>query len=96
MPSVQRAYDDLEGDNLQFLLISLDTSAAPVESYMKENGFRFPVLLDVDAAVARKFGVAGTPTTFVIDRHGDIIAKATGPVEFDHPDFRSYLRTLLE
>jgi len=44
--------------------------------------------------VARQFGARGVPTTYVINRHGAIVAHGFGPVAFDSPAFVQYLQTL--
>jgi hypothetical protein len=44
--------------------------------------------------VARKFGVRGVPSTYVINRQGAIVAHGFGPVDFDSPAFGQYLQAL--
>ena len=44
--------------------------------------------------MARPFGVRDVPTTYVINRHGAIVAHGFGPVAFDSPAFVQYLQTL--
>jgi peroxiredoxin len=95
MPSVQRVHDDFAKADLVFLAASVDASASPVESYLQETGFTIPVVLDKDAAVARRFGVVGTPTTFLISRDGNIVTSSYGPLDFDSHEFRRYLAKLI-
>jgi hypothetical protein len=44
--------------------------------------------------IARKFGVRGVPTTYVINRQGAIMAHGFGPIDFDSPAFVQYIQTL--
>jgi hypothetical protein len=44
--------------------------------------------------IARKFGGRGVPTTYVINRHGAIVAHGFGPVDFDSLAFVQYIQTL--
>ena len=44
--------------------------------------------------VARKFGVRGVPTTYVINRQGAIVAHGFGPIDFASPAFVQYIQTL--
>jgi len=46
----------------------------------------FPVLFDSDAVSMEKWQVKGLPTTYIIDSNGQIIYRAVGGREFDHPD----------
>jgi peroxiredoxin len=96
MPSVQRVHNDFKNNgNVVVLMISVDSSRAPVDAYLAENGYAMPVVLDANIQVASKFGVLGTPTTFIINRQGNIVASGFGPVDFDKPVFRKYLQALI-
>ena len=46
---------------------------------MDRNKLTFPALIDSDSRVSRLYGVRGTPTRFLIDRHGKLIAGSVGP-----------------
>ena len=48
-----------------------------------------PMVLDAKLGLASKFGVLGTPTTFIVNRQGNIIASGIGPIDFDRPGFRN-------
>lgn len=39
---------------------------------MQKNGYTFPVLLDMDRAVTKKYSVKATPTNILIDKNGII------------------------
>jgi hypothetical protein len=77
-------------------MVSVDGSRAPVDAYLAENGYTMPVVLDDSIEVAGKFGVSGTPTTFIINRQGKIVAVGFGALDFDQVEFRDYLQTLIE
>jgi hypothetical protein len=94
MPSVQRAHGQTKGQKVVVLIVSVDASRAPVEAYLKDNRYTIPTPLDLNAEVAGKFGVVGTPTTFIINKQGNIVASGFGPVDFDRPEFRKYLQAL--
>ena len=52
--------------------------ATEVSQFMAEHGLRFTVLLDPDGALARRWGVAGVPATFVLDAAGRITYATMG------------------
>ena len=96
MPSVQRVHNDFKNDrNIVVLMISVDGSRAPVDAYLAENGYTMPVVLDAKIEVASKFAVLGTPTTFIVNRQGNIVASDFGPLDFDRAEFRNYLKALI-
>jgi peroxiredoxin len=95
---VQRVHDRLQDQEKKavMLAISIDgTGANAVKPYMAEHGFSFPTLLDQRMEVARQFGVRGTPTTIIVNRNGEIVARAVGPFDLDSQPFTEYLEGLL-
>lgn len=46
--------------------------AREVAAYLKKEGFDVPVIVDPDGDIARRFGVRGTPTDFIVDTDGQI------------------------
>jgi peroxiredoxin len=95
MPSVQRAYDDFKGKNIRILAISIDAGGAKdVKPFLAEHRYTMPVALDTTMEVFAKYGLLGTPGTFITDRQGILVAKAFGPVDFDLPEFRKYILSL--
>jgi len=95
MPSVQRVHDAFKDKDVVVLAVSIDGGGAKaVQTFIAKRGYTFTTPVDARMEVARKFGVRGTPTTYVINRHGAIVAHGFGPVNFDSPAFVQYLQTL--
>lgn len=57
---------DKEGDALEFL---------------KTYRVPYPVVRDATGAVAKTYGLEGTPTTYIIDKGGRVAASAGGALE---------------
>lgn len=51
---------------------------AAVQAYLDEQGLTFPVLNDPDGELARRFGVRGVPSSFVVDARDRIVFRETG------------------
>jgi hypothetical protein len=97
MPSVQRLYNDFKAKGVAMLIVSVDTDGSKaVEPYMTTNRFSIPCALDAKLTAATDYAVLGTPTTFITNRKGEIVAKGFGPVDFDKPEFRNYIQALLK
>jgi len=95
MPSVQRAHDAFKAAKVAVLAISIDgTGIQAAKPVIDESKFSFIVPVDQDMAVARKFGVRGVPTTYVVDRKGGIVAQGFGPIDFDAPEFRNFVKAI--
>ncbi len=52
--------------------------ADKVRAFMKEKGVDFPVIVDADGYLARRYGVRGVPASFFIDRSGQIRTAEIG------------------
>src|SRR5207244_11925622 len=48
-------------------------------AFIRQHGWRFPNLSDGNGTVGRSYGVAGLPTTFVLDPHGHVVRTLRGP-----------------
>jgi len=55
--------------------ISLDDELKPLEEMVTSKGISWPQIHDADKSLMKLFNVKGTPTYFLIDREGKIVAK---------------------
>jgi cytochrome c biogenesis protein CcmG/thiol:disulfide interchange protein DsbE len=80
---------------LQIVGVALDQEGADaVKPFAKEKGINYPIGLDPESTVPPSFGgVRGIPTTFVIDRKGNIVKKYVGakPRETFEADIKALL-----
>jgi peroxiredoxin len=74
----QNSIDAISRDHTVITVAMSSGNKAQVKAYMDANKLSFPVVLDEDGAIARRFGVRGTPTGFVIDRDGNIAFSEVG------------------
>jgi len=54
------------------------------------------MLLDAKADVATLYDVRAIPTTFLIDKNGDIATTLVGSIEWDNETFISAVKLLLK
>ncbi len=87
-----RTYEQYRERGLEFIAVAMRHDPPNyVIRYAENNRLPFKVALDLMGEIAKAFGdVKLTPTTFVIDRRGNIVQKITG-----EPDF-ARLHALLE
>jgi len=98
MPSMERLAQKLRGDNFVVLAVDVGEDADTVHAFSSrmESPPSFPILLDPHGRTMQAWGVAGLPTTYLIDRQGRIVAGAIGGREFDHPEIERAVRDLLK
>jgi peroxiredoxin len=61
--------------------------------YMEHLKISYPILLDPDLSVTRRYGVSGVPTTYILDRQGILRFKILGEITAEKLD--NIARTLL-
>lgn len=76
IPHFIQFYNEYKDDGLMILGIGLD-GKAKLAPYSKTIGINYPVLIG-DLATVEKYGVRPIPTTFIIDRKGEIKDKIIG------------------
>jgi peroxiredoxin len=77
---------------LQIVGIALD-QPDKVRAFAQQNGMNYPVLLGTDQISALYGGIEGIPTTFILDKNGNIVNRFEGfrPKE----DFETEINRLL-
>lgn len=93
---MQALYEDIGGDGFEIVAVNLQEDPGTVRSFMDEQGFDFPVLLDRNGTVAREYGVRGIPTSYVVDARGRLVAMYVGPYEWNASEITSALETLAQ
>lgn len=95
MPSMQRLHDRMQGKPFQMLTILYRDDPKRAITYMKENNYTMPVLLDPDTDLAFAYGVTGVPETYIADKEGIIREKIIGPRHWDDPVSTALMESLL-
>ena len=84
MPELIRTHQQYQARGLETVAVAM--SYDPVEwvlNFTKSRQLPFKVALDRDGQLAKSWGdVKLTPTTFVVDRQGQIVKRYVGPPDF--------------
>ena len=84
MPAMERLYRRFKERGFVVLAVSVDTEPAPaVRSFVQTHGYTYPVGLDPKMALARQYGVRALPSSFLVDKAGNLAARAVGSREWD-------------
>lgn len=80
MPAMEKVYQTYK--ELGLVVIGLNTtyqdSETDAAAFVKEFGLTFPIALDRNGAVSRRYLVTGLPSTFFIDRKGIVHSVVVG------------------
>lgn len=85
MPEIQElyeAYGENEGELIVLGVaapgIGQEGDSAYVTDFLAENGYTFPVVMDETGAVFWSYGIQAYPTTFMIDKEGNVYGYVEG------------------
>lgn len=86
MPDFEEAYK-VHGKDIHFLMVNLtDGTGETVESassFIASQGYTFPVYYDTAHSGANTYGIASIPTTFFIDKDGNLVTYGQGMLSAD-------------
>ena len=75
MQEMQQHYRD---DGLVVIAVNLDNDEAAAKRFLDENPVDFRIVFDRDRQLARKYRVAGMPSSLLIGRDGQVISRQAG------------------
>jgi thiol-disulfide isomerase/thioredoxin len=87
MPHLNELVAEFKDQPVEFIALS-DEPAETISGFLKENPIHARVATDVTQAALKAFGVAGIPTTFIIDRSG-VVLHVTHPMSLDAATLKS-------
>jgi len=84
MPEMVETYKKYQDRGLELIAVAMNYDPPNyVLNYAQTRALPFKVALDADGSAAKSFGdVKLTPTTFVIDKDGNIVKRYVGVPEF--------------
>jgi hypothetical protein len=96
MPALDRLHAQLSREGIEVLALSNDRGGrAQVEPFFQRTGLRhMAIWLDPRGATGRALNVRVLPTTIILDRRGQEVARLMGEAEWDKPDFVAAIRRL--
>ena len=95
IPSLNRLKKKMKGYPFELISINYAEDKKTILEFMKKVNVEFPVLLDKDGEFAIKWNVITYPSTFVIDKNGDIKYGVNAAIEWDSPEFVKKIKSLL-
>jgi peroxiredoxin len=98
MPSMESLHQKLKGKDFVVLALNQMEDGDKVFTFTGDLGvdLTFPILFDKDSSVSHAYGVMGLPTTYLIDKKGNIRFRAIGGREFDHPEVEKQILQLMQ
>ena len=85
MPDIQQVYEEYGYNEEDLVVLGIagpglgqEGSVEEITSFLEENNYTFPVIMDEEGILFYQYGIRAYPTTFMIDQEGNIFGYAQG------------------
>ena len=96
MPSMESLYNRFKDKGFEMLAVNFMEKETDVLAFLNEINLSFPILFDNEASAGAAYGIQALPTTFIIDREGNIVSRLVGSIDWDTPAIHTALEMLLD
>ena len=83
MPDIEKLYKETKDSDLVILTVNLGEDKDTVKSFTDNAKYNFTVLLDLDQSVAAKYKISAIPTSYFIDKEGNIVSTIRGALTLE-------------
>lgn len=90
MPHIQKIYEEYNKNEDDLVVLGVanprtdshpknsDVSEEEIKQFLEDNGYDYPVAMDTTGDVFSTYGISSFPTTFMIDKDGNIFGYVSG------------------
>ncbi len=78
IPDLSDFYREHQAQGLVFLAINTQDDLGAARQFVNDQGMGMPVLYDPEGKVMHRFGFEGLPSSFLIDRKGNLVFAQNG------------------
>lgn len=90
MPEIQEIYKEYGENNSDVIILGIaspevgqEGSAEDIAAFLSENNYTYPVVMDTDGIMSYYYGISAYPTTFMIDKDGNVYGYVPGQITKD-------------
>jgi cytochrome c biogenesis protein CcmG, thiol:disulfide interchange protein DsbE len=94
-PFLQTLQDRHAGAGLSVVGLTLDSDSEAIREFVDETAVTFPIVTDPSEKSGEVFGVVAMPTTLLLDRAGQVVARFEGGGEEVHRKIEQAVAPLL-
>jgi thiol-disulfide isomerase/thioredoxin len=95
MPSMTRLKSQMANRDFEILAVNLAEQAEDFQPFLQQNPVNFPVLLDPQGQAIKDWQIVAYPTTYLIDKKGQIRYALFGGTEWDQAHHLEIIESLL-
>ena len=90
MPDIQKLYEEFQQKKEDIVILGIaapnlgnEKSEEEIKGFLEENGYTYPVVMDTEAEIFQAYGITSFPTTFMIDKDGNVFGYIPGQLSED-------------
>jgi len=92
MPAMANQYEVYEDQGVQILAVNIAQSNFEVETFARQYGLNFPIVIDRDKSVMTAYNIRPLPTTMLVNPQGEIQRIVTG--EMTEQDIAGFMEEI--
>jgi len=88
MPDIEAIYEEYEKNSGDIIILGVaapnlgkEGSEEDIKKFLKDNGYTYPVVFDQTGDILGQYSIQAFPTTFVIDKDGNLVSYVPGAVD---------------
>jgi len=93
---MQRTYEAFKDKGFVILAVNIGESWDTVAPFLGNFTLKFPILFDSQSKIVDQWKVFGLPSTFILDKKGNVTHRINGGRDWDDPVFRKALLKIIE
>jgi peroxiredoxin len=95
MPAMEKLHQELQKDGLVILAVNFQEGPERVKEFLSKHNLTFTALLDRDGKVAELYQAWALPVSIIINKRGEIAARAMGSKDWYRNESLQLFRKLL-
>lgn len=96
MPTMERLHEEFGDQGLVILAINYRERPEEIKAFFQEHHLTFSALLDEKVEVFELYKAWSLPTTYLINRNGEIVGKVIGYRDWHRKEARALFHQLME
>ena len=96
LPAMERLYREFKGKGLEIVAVNIKDKREDALAFVRKNKLSFPILMDPEGEIGLLYGAYATPTVYLIDRNGAVLARMWGPAGWYSPAARKLIGEIVQ
>lgn len=93
MPSINKLYNELKDDNVEFIMLSVDENFEKAKTFSEKKGYDFEIYRP-NGPLPQMYSSTSIPTTYVIDAEGNLVLTHKGMGNYYTKKFAKFMRSI--